>query len=124
MRALSKDIRERILEAYDGKEGTQEEVARRFKVSMSTVKKLLRQRRETGEIGNRYHRCGRKPMILGSYERQMQSLIEEKPDLTLKQIREELGLECTLVAIHYVLKKIGITYKKRHYTRANKSEVM
>ena len=33
------DLRERIVEAYGRKEGTREEVAKRFKVSLGMVKK-------------------------------------------------------------------------------------
>ena len=45
MRALSIDLHERIVAAYDGGGQTQKEVAQRFCVSEFTVKKLLRQRR-------------------------------------------------------------------------------
>jgi hypothetical protein len=48
------------------------------------VKKLVQQRRRTGEIGARHHRSGRKPMILAAHQRQMRALLGKKPDLTLK----------------------------------------
>jgi len=41
MRTLSLDLRERIVAAYDGQQGTREEVAQRFGVSVGMVKKLL-----------------------------------------------------------------------------------
>jgi transposase len=41
MRTLSLDLRERILSAYDSKEGTRDEIAARFRVSLGMVKKLL-----------------------------------------------------------------------------------
>ena len=47
MRAYSTDLRERVVAAYDAREGTQEQVAARFAVSVSWVRKLLRQRRGT-----------------------------------------------------------------------------
>jgi transposase len=43
----------------------------------------------------------------------MRALLGEKPDLTLKELRTAVALDCTLPAIHYVLKKLGLTYKKR-----------
>ena len=55
-RTLSLDLRERILASYDQQEGTREEVARRFRVSLGMVKKLLQQRRRTGEIGRAHAR--------------------------------------------------------------------
>ena len=49
-RTTSLDLRERILGTYDAGEGTREDVARRFRVSLGMVKKLLQQRRHTGDI--------------------------------------------------------------------------
>ncbi len=50
MKTIAFDLRERILAAYDDDEGTREEVARRFRVSLGMVKKLLQQRRRLGDI--------------------------------------------------------------------------
>lgn len=120
-RTISVDLRERILGAYDDGEGTREDVARRFRVSLGMVKKLLQQRRHTGDIAPRHHMAGRKPQIVAEHERQMRAMLGGKPDLTLKELREVLGLECSLQAIHVVLGKMGLTYKKRHSARQNKT---
>jgi transposase len=114
MRTLSLDLRERILTSYDLLEGTREDVASRYRVSLGMVKKLLQQRRQTGEIGPRHHFSGRKPIILEPHHQKMRELLGLKPDLTLREIRQTLGLPCTLPAIHYALEKMGLTYKKRH----------
>jgi transposase len=121
MRTLSLDLRERILVSYDKKEGTREEIANRFRVSLGMVKKLLQQRRRTGEIGARHHRSGRKPVIVAAHQRQMRTLLGRKPDLTLKELRAAVKLECSLPAIHYALEKIGLTYKKRRCGPASKT---
>ena len=63
MRTLSLDLRQRILDSYDNDEGTRAEIAQRFRVSLGMVKKLLQQRRHTGDIAPRHHLAGRKPMI-------------------------------------------------------------
>lgn len=120
MKTLSLDLRERILTAYDQEEGTREEVAQRFRVSLGMVKKLLQQRRRTGHIGPRHHHSGRKPLIVASHQTHLRVLLDKKPDLTLKELRAATGLRCTLPAIHYALQKLELTYKKRHYTPANK----
>ena len=121
MRTLSLDLRERILASYDHQEGTRDEVAVRYRVSLGMVKKLLQQRRRTGDIAPRHHYSGRKPTILTSHQRQMRTLLAQKPDLTLKELRAAVALDCTLPAIHYVLKKLGLTYKKRHSGPVNKT---
>lgn len=120
MRTLSLDLRERILVSYDNEEGTREEISDRYRVSLGMVKKLLQQRRRTGEIGARHHRSGRKPVIVAVHQRKMRVLLGQKPDLTLKELRAAVELECSLPAIHYALEKMGLTYKKRHSEPANK----
>jgi transposase len=120
-RTISLDLRERILAAYDGGEGTREDVARRFRVSLGMVKKLLQQRRHTGSIAHRHHLAGRKPRIVPGHQRQMRTLLGQKPDLTLKELRHALELECSLQAIHVVLGRMGLTYKKRLSARPSKT---
>ena len=96
------DLRQRLLKAYDRGDVTREQVARRFEVSLGMVKKLLQQRRHTGDIAPRHHRSGRKPVILDSHRREIRALLAEQPDLTLEEIRARRGLGCTIQAIHYV----------------------
>ena len=113
MKTLSLDLRERILASYDNLEGTRQEIADRYRVSLGMVKKLLQQRRRTGNIGARHSYSGRKPIIVQAHENQMRTLLGQKPDMTLKELREALGLDCSLPAIHYALSDMGLTYKKR-----------
>jgi len=115
------DLRERILAAYDAREGTREDIARRFRVSLGMVKKLIQQRRHTGDIAPLHYRAGRKPMIVAGHQRQIRSLLGKKPDLTLKELRNAMTLDCSLQAIHVVLVKMGLTYKKRLSVRLSKT---
>ena len=50
MAAYSIDLRQRILSAWQNKEGSQRELAKRFQVSLSFIRDFLRRYRETGEI--------------------------------------------------------------------------
>jgi transposase len=113
MATLSLDLRERIVSAYDKGEGTRDEIARRFRVSLGMVKKLLQQRRKTGSIKSRHHLAGRKKLIVAEHRAIIRQQLKRKPDMTLAELREALGLKCTLPAIHYVLVDMGLTYKKR-----------
>src|ERR1700733_1559042 len=120
MRTISLDLRQRILSSYDNKEGARLEMARRFRVSLGLVKKLLQQRRRTGDISPRHHRSGRKPTIVATHRSQMRALLAKKNDLTLRQLRQAAGVPCSLQAINVVLAKMGLTYKKRHSAPANR----
>ncbi len=114
MAALSLDLRERIVAACDEQDATQAQVAKRFRVSLGMVKKLLGQRRRTGTIAPLYARCGRKPRwTTHARQRQLQALLAKTPDLTLKEMRATLGWTCSLQAIQCVLVKLELTYKKR-----------
>jgi transposase len=122
VKTLSLDLRERIVASYDNLEGTREEIADRYRVSLGMVKKLLQQRRRTGQIGARHAYSGRKPLILQAHENQMRSLLAQKPDMTLKELRAALDLDCSLPAIHYALSDLGLTYKKRHSAPASRTD--
>lgn len=120
MKTLSLDLRERIVEAYDAQTSTREEVAKRFRVSLGMVKKLLQQRRQTKELGHRHRFSGRKARILPEYRDRLEKLVAAQPDLTLEQIKAKLGMNCTVPAVHYALIALGLTYKKRRSTRPSK----
>jgi transposase len=121
MGTISLDLRQRIIASYDQNEGTREDIAKRYRVSLGLVAKLLYQRRRTGDIAPRHGYSGRKPKFLGSHRRQLRALLAKKPDLTLRELQAALGLECTLPAIHYVLVSMGLTYKKRRSGPANRT---
>ena len=44
------DLRERVVAACDARDGTRDQIAARFSVSISWVRKGLRRRRDTGSI--------------------------------------------------------------------------
>jgi transposase len=121
MKTLSLDLRERIVETYDTQTYTREEVAKRFRVSLGMVKKLLQQRRQTKELGHRHRYSGRKPKILPEYGDRLQKLVADQPDLTLTQIKTKLAMPCTVPAVHYALIALGLTYKKRPSTPPSKA---
>ena len=112
MKTLSIDLRERIIASYDAKEGTRQKIAERFRVSLGMVKKLLVQRRKTGNIRPLHKNAGRKPMITLAHRRQIKMLLHKQPDMTLAELRNALGLSCSLPAIHYVLADMNLTLKK------------
>jgi transposase len=64
MKAFSIDLRQRILDAYDAGEGTRQEIADRYSVSLAMVKKLLVQRKATGSI-EPIPKPGRPPIFHG-----------------------------------------------------------
>jgi transposase len=124
MATLSMDLRERIVLAYDVGGSTRQDIADRFCVSLGMVKKLLGQRKVTGDIAARHHRSGRKPKITTAHKEELRRRVADRPDITLEELRDVIGVSCSLPAIHYVLSKMGRSYKKRRLTPPSKSVKM
>lgn len=120
-KTLSGDLRERIVAAYDAKEGTREEIAKRFKVSLGMVKKLLAQRARTGDLQPRHRFSGRKARLLPDHGAALKQLIAQEPDLTLVELKSRLTLDYTVAAIHWAVTRLGLTYKKRRSMQPNKT---
>ncbi|PTY01124.1 hypothetical protein DB346_13940 [Verrucomicrobia bacterium LW23] len=80
--------------------------------SFAVVKKLLALRRRTGSVAPVGHRGGRKSMFTPARRRLISQLVRHRPDITLAELREALGLTCALSTLHHVLVAMGLTFKK------------
>ena len=117
MKTLSLDLRERIVAAYDRGNSTRAQIAARYDVSEGMVKKLLQQRRRTGDVAPRHRFSGAKPKITPTHQQHLRRLVRDNPDMTLEELRDAIGVACTQQAVHYVLQKIGLPLKKRRSDR-------
>jgi transposase len=113
MRPLSADLRWRIVEAIDQREGSLREIADRFRVSLTCIVRLLRRRRETGSIEPKPHGGGRLAALDEEHLQGLRELVCGQPDATLEELRQRLGVDCSVAAISRALKKLGITRKKK-----------
>ena len=120
-RAYSDDLRRRILQAYGQEEGSEARLAQRFRVSVSYVKKIRRQLRQTGKMERVAHHPGRKPKFSEPIRERLRSWLEQQPDLTLVELQDKLGeqkqLAVSVPALWTVLRKMGLRLKKSHSTR-------
>ena len=87
MKPYSKDLRLRVLAAVDDDGTPREEVARTFSMSVPTIKRWLKRRRETGDVEPKPI-PGRPPLKGAVLEEWMPSHLEANPDLTLEEHRE------------------------------------
>ena len=86
MNAYSKDLRLRLLAAVD-RGIPRKEVAELFGVSLSTIKRWLQRRRETGDV--KIHKIPGRPSVKGAALREwLPKQLKANPDLTLKEHRE------------------------------------
>jgi transposase len=112
MKTYSMDLRERVLQAYDQKVGTQAQVAVLFGVSVPWIKKLLRRRRETGSMAPKPHGGGWTPKFSGPTLERLQALVVQDQDATLQELLERSGVAASLMAVHRALVRLGWRLKK------------
>lgn len=115
------DLRERVAQAYDQKQGSQEEVAERFGVSVSWVEKLLRRRREANSIAPRQGGGDYRSVFVAKDLEKLRQIVDKHPDATLAELQQLCGIACSYVAVWRALKKLGYTRKKRLYVPASKT---
>src|ERR1700709_2718463 len=113
MQPLSNDLRQRILDAVDDREGSRRKLAVRFKVNTSTITKLLRLRRETGSLAPRPHGGGGGPALDHDALERLRKLVEEAPDATLEALKQRMGISGSRMIICRALKKLGLPRKEK-----------
>src|SRR5215208_4721261 len=86
MKPYSKDLRLRVLSAVDSAK-PREEVAKTFSVSMPTIKRWLKRRRESGDVEPEPI-PGRPPRKGAMLQRWLPKHLESNDDLTLEEHRE------------------------------------
>jgi transposase len=113
MRPYSLDLRQRVLAALDAGEGSQPEIAARFRVSVSFITRLLRRRRQTGSVTPKPHGGGHPPALDRAARRRLRRLVREQADATLEELAARVGVPCGRMAIFRTLRELRITRKKK-----------
>lgn len=112
MKAYSNDLRQRVLAACDRGEGTREQIARRFDVGVAWVYRLLQRRRLSGMTDPRPHGGGQQPAFDAAAAERLRQAVADRPDGTLRELREAAGVACGTSAVHRMLVKLGLPRKK------------
>src|ERR1700692_1648808 len=92
----SEDLRERVVAAIEAGH-TRESVAELFRLSLSTVGRLIRRKRETGSIRpDKFG--GYKKHALHAHADRVWQLVSEQPDITLLEIQAGLAKDKVTVS--------------------------
>lgn len=110
--AYSDDLRDRVLAACDRGMPTSR-VARLFGVSPAWVRRIKQRRRETGRT-RPLKPGGRRPSKID--RGRLAELVSARPDATLKELREGLGISCALSSICHALRALKLSFKKSRCT--------
>ena len=111
MKPYSLDLRERVAQAVDQREGSLRQLARRFFVSVSFITRLLALRRQTGSLAPRFHQGGPPPLLDPHKLQRLQQLLHDTPDALLDELAQPLG--CSRMTVWRALRKHKITRKKK-----------
>ena len=118
--AYSDDLRDRVLSACDRGMRTKQ-VAEVFQVSPAWVRRIKQTRRESGRT---------RPLPTGGKRVQkvdparLAELVGAQPDATLKELRERLGVKCSLSSICNALHKLKLSFKKSPSTPRSRTGPM
>jgi transposase len=113
---LSLDLRKRIMSAYQAKEGSQRQLAKRFKVSLSFIRDLRRHYLQTGTIEPKPHGGGAVAKLESKHLSIIKTLVDNQPDALLEELCERFT-EQTMVQLgtstmHRAVQNLKLSVKK------------
>jgi transposase len=117
MKAYSVDLREKVLRAVD--QGyPREEIVKLLGVSRATIKRYLKQRRETGTVTPKAI-PGRPPKKLGPLQAELVAQLQAHDDLSLEEQcrlwEQSHGVRVSTTTMSRAIKRVGWTRKKRRW---------
>ncbi|HEX8371083.1 MAG TPA: IS630 transposase-related protein [Pyrinomonadaceae bacterium] len=125
MQAYSLDLRERVVSAYENGLETIPEVAERFSVSPSFIKKMLARKRSTGELKPVGHRGGQRKRLSDKHRQWLLKTVLAEPDMTLAELQERLAQEKNLSAsvptLSRELRRLNLRRKKNRWWLASET---
>lgn len=110
MAPYSMDLRTRVFKAFAAS-GDAQEVAATFGVSRAWVHRLAQRQRETGSLAPRQQTTFRTRVLAGQ-EQRLATLVAARPDATLAELRDALGVRVALSTIWRELRLLDFTVKK------------
>lgn len=123
MRAYSLDLRERVVTAYEKGEHTIAEIANRFSVGQTFLKKMLRQKRQNGSVERLPHRAGAKKVLSETSHRWLALQIKKQPDATLcelqERLRQEKKVQVSPATLSRALRQLGLPRKKSRLSQGS-----
>lgn len=104
---LSTEERLRIVEAHKSGAGMTE-LGRAYGVSRWTIYRLVQRYEETGSVELDFKRCGRKTSLTKGQIAAIEKILKKNPGARMQDIHDQLNLPCTVHALYYIVRKLGI----------------
>jgi len=124
MKAYSLDLRQKIIDTYFEGGISQRQLAKRFRVALSFIEKLLKQYRETGSIAPLV-RTQQTPTKLNQEQLNiLSSIVSNNNDATLDELRmllkKQTGVLIGRSTLDRMLRLLNLSRKKKHCPQAKK----
>ena len=119
---LRNETRELLVQGYETT-GDVEGIAKAYSVSKWTVYRLAEQKRKTGSVALRTSQRGRKPVLTAEDKEQIRRCMDDRPDITIEEIREELNLSASYSTVERAIKAMGYTLKKKSLYASERDRV-
>jgi putative transposase len=124
MKAYSLDLRQKIIDTYTEGGVSQRQLAKRFRVALSFIEKLLKQYRETGSIAPKV-RTSQTPTKLSEEQLSvLSSIVKANNDATLNELRSQLEQQTGVLigrsTLDRMLRLLDLSVKKKHCTLPKK----
>jgi Transposase and inactivated derivatives len=111
MRIITKELRQRALSAYKTGRYTQAHLAEVYGVTRKTISNWLRIERAEQRV-EPLPRGHRRESFSGEEKERLVLLVKQRPDMTLEQLRDSMGKDCTIQTVHNTLRRLGFFLKK------------
>ena len=116
MRPDSNDLRLRVVQAYEKREGSMRQLAARFRLTLSCVRDLLTRYRTTGSVAPKPHGGGYPAKLDPHGLEALKTLVSVTPDATLEELRTQLAttqpVTVSQATISRALSTLGLPRKK------------
>jgi transposase len=122
VQAYSLEFRRRVLADCDAGMNTHS-VAVKYDVSKAWVRRLKQRRRESGEVSPRPP-IKRTPPKWHADKDRLIGIVQRQPDITLRELRDQLGAEISLQTLSVALRRLKYTLKKKSSARASRTGPM
>jgi len=120
VKPISNDKRVAIVKHVQEGKSTKD-VAEGLLVSIRTVERIWRKYQKQGYYQPEPLNCGRKLLVDTTTMGKVVEKIYEQPDITLQELIDEFNLAISHFALCRRLRKLGLTFKKRHSIQTNKT---
>jgi transposase len=124
-RAVPKEEREKIVQAYNKGLATVRELSKIFNITTRAIHKYIKLDRETGDLTPNTQ-PGRPPILTEINLSVIKKLVIANPDATLEHYRTEFynetGIEVTISTMHNACKELDLRRKKRASSRQSKKD--